>query len=192
MLLIKQIYEDMLSEYDKIDMTVNVDKIYSLEKQNRGLGGMLFKEKAIEPYINDFSVYEKISELPERFDISNWAFFMAFDDDKPVGAAVAASKTNEVNMLDGRNDMAVLWDIRVTEHYKHRGIGQLLFDAVCAWSRKNGLAELKIECQNINVPACRFYHKQGAVLRKIDEYAYHDDERCKDEVQLIWYLDLKR
>lgn len=49
---------------------------------------------------------------------------------------------------------------------------------------------MKIECQNNNEPACKFYHKQGAVLRKIDEYAYFDDIESRFEVQFIWYLDL--
>ncbi len=33
-----------------------------------------------------------------------------------------------------------------------------------------------------------FYHKQGAVLSKIDEYAYYREKECREEVQLIWYL----
>ncbi|WP_160166418.1 hypothetical protein [Clostridium sp. Ade.TY] len=49
---------------------------------------------------------------------------------------------------------------------------------------------MKIECQNNNVNACKFYNKQGAVLSKIDEYAYYEDIEDRDEVQLIWYLDL--
>lgn len=35
-----------------------------------------------------------------------------------------------------------------------------------------------------------FFHKQGAILRKIDEYAYIDDPESAFEVQFIWYLDL--
>ena len=49
---------------------------------------------------------------------------------------------------------------------------------------------MKIECQNNNVQACKFYHKQGAILGKIDAYAYYKDIDIRDEVQLIWYLEL--
>ncbi|MBW9159119.1 hypothetical protein G9F71_026155 [Clostridium sp. FP2] len=49
---------------------------------------------------------------------------------------------------------------------------------------------MKFECQNNNVPACKFYDKHGAVLRKIDEYAYYNDVDSRDEIQFIWYLDL--
>jgi hypothetical protein len=50
---------------------------------------------------------------------------------------------------------------------------------------------MKIECQNNNVPACRFYQNQGAVLGAIDEFAYYKDKEIRGEVQLIWYLDLE-
>lgn len=48
----------------------------------------------------------------------------------------------------------------------------------------------KIECQNNNVTACRFYRSKGAVLCKIDEYAYYDHKEYRDEAQIIWYLDV--
>ena len=93
-------------------------------------------------------------------------------------------------MLDGRDDMSVLWDIRVDDRYKRHGVGTKLFNMAVEWSKLNGLKQMKIECQNNNVQACRFYHKHGAVLGKIDEYAYYNDSYVEDEVQLIWYLDL--
>ncbi len=47
-----------------------------------------------------------------------------------------------------------------------------------------------IECQNNNVPACKFYKKQGALLSKVDMYAYYHEKDCKNKVQFVWYLDL--
>jgi len=40
------------------------------------------------------------------------------------------------------------------------------------WIRAQGLVKMKIESQNTNVPAVRFYHKQGATLATVDESAY--------------------
>lgn len=37
---------------------------------------------------------------------------MAFDDDVPVGAVTVVSRTDDVDMLDKRNDLCVLGDIR--------------------------------------------------------------------------------
>lgn len=87
-------------------------------------------------------------------------------------------------------DMSVLWDLRVDDTFKNQGVGQALFDEAVLWSKEQGFSQMKIECQNNNVPACRFYHKQGAVLGRIDRYAYVENEDEKNEVQLIWYLDL--
>lgn len=36
----------------------------------------------------------------------------------------------------------------------------------------------------------RFYQKQGAVLAKIDMYAYYSEPEIRDEVQFVWYLDI--
>ena len=46
---------------------------------------------------------------------------------------------------------------------------------------------MKIETQNINVPACRFYARQGCRLSAIVSHAYAE---FPDEIQLIWRLAL--
>ena len=48
----------------------------------------------------------------------------------------------------------------------------------------------KIECQNNNIPAVKFYHKQGAVLSAINEYAYYNEPEYRHETQFIWFLDI--
>lgn len=188
----KQADKTYFPQYDLIPMTVNVKSYYKIEKINRGLSGFTLVETPVEePYIRDFCTGDDESVTRwERFDLSNWAFFIAFDGEKPIGGAAVASRTEEVNMLSDRNDLAVLWDIRVDGEYKRQGIGQALFDMAVNWSRGQGLAQLKIECQNNNVPAVNFYHKQGAVLSVIDEYAYYNEPEYRHETQFIWFLDL--
>ncbi len=115
---------------------------------------------------------------------------MAFDNELPIGVVTVVSKTENVNLFDDRDDISVLWDIRVDDRYKKQGVGTKLFTMAVEWSKSKGLKQMKIECQNNNVQACKFYNKQGAVLSKIDEYAYYEDIEDRDEVQLIWYLYL--
>lgn len=181
-----------LALYDRIPMCLQVRSIYRLEVLNRGLGGIRFVETPVEPYLKDFSAdaQERAENWAQRFDICNWAFFFALDGERPVGAAAVALRTPGVHMLEGREDLAVLWDIRVREDYKRQGIGQGLFDRAAAFAREQGCSQLKIECQNNNVPAIRFYHRQGAVLGALDTHAYYSEPQYRDEVQLIWYLDL--
>jgi len=191
MITYNQVDSSCFPLYDQIRLIVHVSAYYHIEKLNRGLGGFTLVETPVEPYIRNFCIGEDESVTNwKRFNLSNWAFFMAFDERQPIGAATVASRDNEVNMLSGRNDLAVLWDIRVDENYKRQKIGQKLFDMAVGWSRIHGLLQMKIECQNNNIPAVKFYHKQGAVLSAIDEYAYYNEPEYRHETQFIWFLDL--
>jgi len=191
MITYKQVDVSYLSQYDLIPMLVHISAYYRIEKHNRGLGGFTLVETPVEPYVKDFCSADDESVAQwKRFDLSNWAFFMAFDNERPVGGAAVAARTKKIHMLSGRDDLAVLWDIRVDDAYKHQGISQALFDMAVIWSRSQGLRQMKIECQNNNVPAVKFYHKQGAILSAIDEYAYYNELKYRHEAQLIWFLDL--
>jgi hypothetical protein len=46
---------------------------------------------------------------------------------------------------------------------------------------------LKVETQNTNAPACRFYARHGFELRVVNRAAY---PTLPDEIQLFWYKDL--
>ena len=191
MITYKKIDSRYFPQYDQVQQRVYVTSYYRIEKHNRGLGGFSLIETPVQPYVKDFCAGDhETVESWKQFDLSNWAFFMAFDADKPIGAAAVASRTKGINMLAGRYDLAVLWDIRVNDDYKCQGIGQKLFDMAVEWARAEGLTQMKIECQNNNVPAVKFYHKQGAVLSAIDEYAYYNEPEYRHEVQLIWVLNL--
>ncbi|RAU95559.1 GNAT family N-acetyltransferase [Paenibacillus sp. YN15] len=192
MIVCKQVDRTYFPQYDSIPMRINVTSYYKVEKLNRGLGGFALVETSVKPHVKDFCTGddESVTRWEKRFDISNWAFFMAFDGECPIGAATVLSRTKEINMLAGRDDLAVLWDIRVHDDYKGQGVGQRLFDMAVSWSREQNLSQMKIECQNNNVPAVKFYHKQGAVLSMVDEYAYYNEPEYRHETQFIWYLQL--
>ena len=129
MITFTQVDRTYLPQYDRIPMKVQVSAYYRIEKHNRGLGGFTFVETLVEPYVKDFCTGDDESVTKwEKWDLSNWAFFMAFDGARPVGGAAVATRTEGINMLAGRDDLALLWDIRVDETYKHQGVGQSLFD----------------------------------------------------------------
>ena len=46
---------------------------------------------------------------------------------------------------------------------------------------------MKVETQNTNVPACRFYSRMGCKLAAIDRFAYANP---LGEAQLIWIKEL--
>lgn len=190
MMTFRELDRGCFALYDSVSMNVEVHSEYRVRLLDGGLGGLLLEEVPVAPQVKDLSQYERATEYETLFDIATWRFFMAFDGETPVGALTLAGPTEHLYMLNGRTDACVLWDIRVADGYKHRGIGQRLFDMAVAAARETGYRQMIIECQNNNVPACRFYRKQGAVLGKVDRYAYYDDPMLRNETQLIWYLDL--
>lgn len=190
MITFREVDKSFFELYDKVSMNVDVHSEYKVNRIDNGLGGLVLEEVAVEPYVKDLSIYERAIEYEKNFDIANWRFFMAFDGDVPVGAITVAGKTEGLNMLYGREDACVLWDIRVADAYKHRGIGQALLNMGILSAKKDGYRQMIIECQNNNIPACRFYRKQGAVLAKVDMYAYYLEPEVRDEVQFVWYLDI--
>lgn len=190
MIAYKEVDKSYFELYDKVEMNVPVCSKYIVERIDSGLGGILLKEVEVEPYTKDLSVYERATEYEKQFDISNWRFYMAFDGDMPIGAMTIAGTTNGMNMLAGRDDACVLWDIRVADAYKHQGIGQKMLDMGMLGAKEDGYRQMIIECQNNNIPACKFYKKQGAVLSKIDMYAYYSELEIRDEIQFVWYLDI--
>lgn len=127
MITYREIDSKYFDKYDKNPMLVNVKSILKLEKIKNGFGGILLKEIPTEEYIKDLGKYEKVAKYSEKFDITNWAFFMAFDNELPIGAVTVVSKKENVNLLDGRDDISVLWDIRVDDRYKKHGVGTKLF-----------------------------------------------------------------
>jgi len=177
---------DRLNEYGNIPFSYKTNKKYELKKINNGLGGILFDLVEVPEFYKDFG--NKVDNWIKLFDLSNWKFFVAYNEKgKLIAGCTVATKTENCNMLEKRDDLALLWDIRVDNDYKHKGIGQKLFEMAKDYAKKNGFKQFKVECQNTNPAAVNFYHKQGMYLGAINQFAYPD---YPNETQLLWYLDL--
>jgi GNAT superfamily N-acetyltransferase len=154
-------------------------------------GRFVLTERALDvPYVKDYDAIE--GNHPTRwaatFDLANWALFAAHRDGVQAGGAVVAFDTPGVDMLKGRTDLAILWDLRVAPEARGQGVGHALFGAAEEWARARGCRQLEIETQNVNLRACRFYARQGCELAGIDRAAYpHHPE----EIQMIWRKDLR-
>ncbi len=178
------------AELAYIPIAFEVESVFDVSARDGGLGGLVLSERRLDaPYVKDYDTMEGEgpAQWARRFDVSNWGLIGAHSDGARVGGAVIAFDTEGVNMLEGRRDLAVLWDIRVAPEARGRGVGHALFRAVETWAAARGCRQLKIETQNINVPACRFYARQGCVLGAINRFAYRE---FPDEAQLLWYKTL--
>ena len=176
---------DILPEYGRVSIAFEVKTVFRVELIERGLGGVKLTEEVLDkPFIKGYDEHENPFDWANRFDLSNWGFLSAFDGERRVGGAVIAWKTSEVNMLEGRDDLACLWDLRVAPEYRNKGVGKRLFAHALNWAKRHNCRLFKVETQNINVPACRFYANQGCHLGGFNFHAYPEE---MNEVHLIWY-----
>ena len=178
-----------LEAYGAVPIAFEVRTIFDVKVMDGGLGGIALSERVVEtPYVKDYDAYDGgPARWAERWDISNWGVISAFLKDRRVGGAVVAYDTAGVYKLEGRKDMAAVWDLRVHPAHRHMGIGSRLFTEAVAWAKAKKCCLLEVETQNINVPACRFYTKQGCMLGLINRYAYRE---FPNEVELVWYMEL--
>lgn len=190
-----QIYEESvkkLGEYALVPIAFEVGRVFDVTPCGDRAVGFVLSERALEvPYMKDYDAVEEESPAywPDRFDMSNWGLFAARAEGRRVGGAAVAFNTPGVDMLEGRKDLAVLWDIRVSPEVRGQGIGPALFKAVEAWAIARGCRQLKVETQNINVRACIFYERQGCELAAVNHLAYPE---FPNEAQLFWYKNLSQ
>ena len=140
------------------------------------------------PIVKDYDAQPGNHPLdwPDRFDLRGWGFLAAHSGELRVGGAVIVAGSPDVDMLEGRDELALLWDIRVAPAARNHGVGTALLTAAESWAQARGARVLKVETQNTNVPACRFYASHGFVLRAVRRGAY---PALPNEVQFLWYKD---
>ena len=150
---------DCLPEYATVPSAFEVRALLRPVLLDGGLGGIVLREEPVQPpYLKDYDASEEGGPehgpegWAEEWDLSSWGFFLARHDGRCVGAAAVAFETAEVNMLEGRDDLAVLWDIRVHPDLRGRGLGRRLFRRAADWARERSCRQLKVETQNINLP----------------------------------------
>lgn len=191
-LTIETVARDRLADYASVPIAFEVRSVFAVEDAAGGMADVSLSERAVQAYRKDYDALADGGPLqwPDRFDISTWGIFVARSGNQVEGGAAVAWDSPEIHMLEGRRDLAVLWDLRVRAQYRRRGIGTALFNHAADWAKSRGCVLLKIETQNVNVAACRFYARMGCQLASIDREAYRTCPEVADEIMLVWHLDL--
>lgn len=179
-----------IKKISDISIAFEVKTIFEVQPIDHGLDGLNLVEVPVEkPYTKDYDTEEPLIRWQQKWDLSNWGLFFALDGEQRIGSALIAWRTEGVNMLQERDDLAVLWDFRVRPGNRGKGVGRALFSAAADWAQARKCTEMIIETQNINVPACRFYAAMGSELWSINRFAYPD---MPEEIQLLWRFPLDR
>jgi GNAT superfamily N-acetyltransferase len=189
MIEIREVPVSQLNYLSSIPIAFEADSILELCPSESQPAGWVITERKIPPYTKDYDAISDNHPLDwqQQFDLTNWGLLYAFHHDERIGAALIAFRTSGVDMLEGNADLAVLWDIRVAKAWRGKRIGTALFNAVKAWALARKCRELKIETQNNNARAVRFYLRQGCRLKTVNRGAYSN---FPEELQLLFYLNL--
>lgn len=195
-IIIKPVNEETLVEYSRIPVSFEVKSVLDVELLQEGLGGMVFRERKLDsPYMKHYGEPDEPTTWSKDFNTTNWVLLFSQKGEKSVGGLAVACQNPEIidnRILKGIDDLAVVWDIRVHPDYRQQGIGTKLFQEAVEWARNKGYKQLCVETQNINIPACKFYIKQGCRLGGINRYAYYHDPSLSEEIQFNWYMDLQK
>jgi GNAT superfamily N-acetyltransferase len=182
--------ERALAEYASVPIHFRVERVVDVDALVASAGSRVESRAVANPYIKDYDAYPDNGPLgwASRFDLSRWGFFGAYADGERVGGAAVAMRDSTIALLDGGDDLALLVDLRVDPSMRQRGVGRALLKAVVEWSVARGARRLLVETQDLNVPACRFYARNGFVLDAANRGVYPD---LPDETQLLWLRELE-
>ena len=146
---------------------------------------------AVSPaYWKDYDSYRGShpSTWPGQFDLSRWNILAAYERARRVGGAVVIVDDPQIGVLGDCSACALLWDLRVAPEARRQGVGSALLEAAERRARERGARSLRVETQDVNVPACRFYYAQGFRLERATPRAYAE---LPNEVQLLWRKSLR-
>jgi len=122
-------------------------------------------------------------DWPNRFDVTGWILLSAWTAKRRVGGAIVVVEPDAAKQLGGSERSAMLWDIRVAEDARRRGIARALIEEAARIARVAGCDALEVETQDVNAAACRLYSATGFDLSSIEPDAYPE---LPDETRLIW------
>ena len=90
------------------------------------LPGAQFVEVPIVPWLKDYYAFEaeRPTALPSRFNMENWLIVGAFRGEQRLGGMIVARDTPDCDMLEGRTDLVVPFDVRVLPEARGKGVGR--------------------------------------------------------------------
>ena len=132
----------------------------------------LYKEPYEKCYPADDEQYESYIDNPDR------TVYFYYDNGECAG---------QIRIKKYWNKYAYIEDIAVAKNNRGKGIGAQLIKKAVEWARQKNLCGLMLETQDINLAACRFYHKLGFKIGAVDTMLYANFDNC-DAKAVFWYM----
>lgn len=100
------------------------------------------------------------AEFAELLAKEDAAFFLAYDNGKPIGFAQCQLRRDYVEGTES-SPVGYLEGIFVSETHRKRGIARELLAACECWVKEKGCAEFASDCQLNNTESLRFHLSMG-------------------------------
>ncbi|OAQ87493.1 streptothricin-acetyltransferase [Purpureocillium lilacinum] len=176
------------------DFSFNISEVVAKPYHHLALDQPIATTPVEPPRTKSYGFAEEDFDEPGTAESVILALTAPSDDDKDDCDGAAASKGRRILgyafAFKDWNGMATLNTIALDASLRGKGQGKRLFGAVVEWAREVGVKGIRVETQSNNVPACRFYKKQGLSFGGYDEYLYRAIEEHKAETAIYWYYML--
>lgn len=108
----------------------------------------------------------------------------------PLGYSYGAYENDElIGVIIGEpqmwNNTVLIWELHVSNEHRRRNIGTALMNQVVEMAKANGFRAIRLETQNYNVPAIKFYKQCGFMIEGIDLSFYTNTDVENGEVALF-------
>ena len=108
----------------------------------------------------DNTVKEMRSEMEGIIDKSDTAFFLAYEEELPIGFAQCQLRHDYVEGTDS-SPVGYLEGIYVAEEYRKHGIARELLSVCETWAKGKGCAEFASDCELENTQSLQFHLNVG-------------------------------
>lgn len=175
--------KEILEAYEKIDIGFEIrSRVQIGPLRNSGGDAIIASPEPARWKDYDWCEEDRPTVLPSRWNTEHWTVVAAKVGGEWLGGAIVARDTPEMELLGNRRDLALIMDVRVRPDVRGTGTGRSLFAAAAQWAKDRGCVEVRVETQDTNEAACRFYRAMGCSLHSVDEHGYEGI----DEAKIIW------
>lgn len=174
MLEIKALDEFTFPDLERCDGSFLVDARLVLSLEN---GAIRWTYSTVPPYTRRYP--------PEEIDYRSYLN----DPDKAVYLATLDGRAaGQVRLSCAWNRFAWVEDLVVDAGCRKQCVGRALLEQAAQWARLKNLAGIRLETQNTNPGACRFYQRCGFILGGFDRFLYRATLPGTEDTALYWYL----